>query len=90
MGRWVVSLEFSSKFDGMQWDINCKLTCPQVANFFKELEKQGKNVKVFPLEDVGHCPHDDRPEAAAEKILQWMDRLDGAELEIESDEETTI
>lgn len=43
-----------------------------VANFFKRLAAERDNVAVFPLPDVGHCPHDDRPELAAKYILPFL------------------
>lgn len=43
-----------------------------VANFFKQLATERTNVAVFPLSDVGHCPHDDRPELAAQYILPFL------------------
>ncbi|CAI5990648.1 unnamed protein product, partial [Closterium sp. NIES-65] len=51
----------------------------KVALLFKRLEEQRGNdkVAVVPLPDVGHCPHDDRPEIAASHILPWLEKLDG-------------
>lgn len=43
-----------------------------VANFFKRLATERANVTVIPLSDVGHCPHDDRPELAANYILPFL------------------
>eukprot|EP00250_Pteridium_aquilinum_P013260 c21237_g1_i2 orf=218-1570(-) len=48
-----------------------------VANFFKQLATERDNVAVFPLSDVGHCPHDDRPELAANFILPFLSRVHG-------------
>ncbi|GJP46102.1 hypothetical protein CLOM_g5429 [Closterium sp. NIES-68] len=49
----------------------------KVAQLFKRLEERRGNdkVAVVPLPDVGHCPHDDRPEIAASHILPWLDKL---------------
>lgn len=46
-----------------------------VAKFFKRLATERDNVTVFPLTDVGHCPHDDRPELAANYILPFLSTL---------------
>ncbi|KAH7286697.1 hypothetical protein KP509_32G018600 [Ceratopteris richardii] len=43
-----------------------------VANYFRQLSAERNNVAVFSLADVGHCPHDDRPELAAEYILPFL------------------
>ncbi|KAI5084513.1 hypothetical protein GOP47_0001250 [Adiantum capillus-veneris] len=43
-----------------------------VANFFKRLATVRDNVAVFSLTDVGHCPHDDRPELAVKYILPFL------------------
>ena len=49
--------------------------CVQVARIFKSLSEERDNVRVVALPDVGHCPHDDRPEIAAGHILPWLDNL---------------
>ncbi|MCO5568157.1 hypothetical protein L7F22_021854 [Adiantum nelumboides] len=46
-----------------------------VANFFKRLATERDNVAVFSLADVGHCPHDDRPELAAKYILPFISTI---------------
>lgn len=52
----------------------------QVAQLFRQLQEERNNVRLVPLPDVGHCPHDDRPELAAGHILPWLTSLDSAEL----------
>ncbi|XP_002974607.2 uncharacterized protein LOC9637376 [Selaginella moellendorffii] len=46
-----------------------------VAKFFVDLEKKRNDVKFYALEGVGHCPHDDRPEIAAEYIRSFLSSL---------------
>eukprot|EP00897_Mesotaenium_endlicherianum_P006598 jgi/Mesen1/5967/ME000301S05095 len=47
----------------------------KLARYFKSLETQRDNVRVVPLPDVGHCPHDDRPELAANLMKPWLAEL---------------
>lgn len=56
------------------------VTHPQVAQLFRELQQERDNVNLVSLPDVGHCPHDDRPELAASHILPWLSSLDSADL----------
>ncbi|OIV90703.1 hypothetical protein TanjilG_15089 [Lupinus angustifolius] len=46
-----------------------------VGKYFSSLPFQQENVKLFVLEGVGHCPHDDRPELVHEKLLPWLSNL---------------
>ncbi|CAK9881637.1 unnamed protein product [Sphagnum jensenii] len=43
-----------------------------VAKFFMKLAGERDNLFVETLPDVGHCPHDDRPELAAGRILHFL------------------
>lgn len=49
----------------------------RLAKYFKKLERERGNVRVEALRDVGHCPHDDRPELSAAHILPWLADLYG-------------
>lgn len=53
----------------------------KVAHIFKRLQLERSNVSVVPLPDVGHCPHDDRPDLAASHILHWLNSLDSSDLQ---------
>ncbi|KAK7268975.1 hypothetical protein RIF29_21687 [Crotalaria pallida] len=46
-----------------------------VGKYFSLLPSQKENVKLFILEGVGHCPHDDMPELVHEKLLPWLANL---------------
>ncbi|XP_058768812.1 pheophytinase, chloroplastic-like isoform X2 [Vicia villosa] len=46
-----------------------------VGKYFSSLPSQQENVKLFLLEGVGHCPHDDKPELVHEKLLPWLATL---------------
>ncbi|KAE9619121.1 hypothetical protein Lal_00047097 [Lupinus albus] len=46
-----------------------------IGKYFSSLPSQQENVKLFVLEGVGHCPHDDRPELVHEKLLPWLSNL---------------
>lgn len=43
-----------------------------VGKFFSKLPTIQSNVKLIILPDVGHCPHDDRPELVHEELLPWL------------------
>ncbi|BBN18610.1 hypothetical protein Mp_8g03940 [Marchantia polymorpha subsp. ruderalis] len=47
-----------------------------VANYFRRLGDERGNVYVETLPDVGHCPHDDRPELAAERMFSFIGSLE--------------
>lgn len=47
----------------------------RVAKYFVKLAAERDNVAVYSLPDVGHCPHDDRPELAANYILPFVASL---------------
>ncbi|XP_078447451.1 alpha/beta-Hydrolases superfamily protein [Wolffia australiana] len=46
-----------------------------VGRCFSSLPSPLPNISFFVLEGVGHCPHDDRPEAVHEKLLPWLSNL---------------
>lgn len=46
-----------------------------VGKYFSSLPSQQPNVKLFLLEGVGHCPHDDRPDLVHDKLLPWLASL---------------
>ncbi|KAK1568979.1 hypothetical protein Q3G72_031196 [Acer saccharum] len=46
-----------------------------VGKYFSSLPAQNSNVKLFVLEGVGHCPHDDRPDLVHQKLLPWLAHL---------------
>nr|XP_010907547.1 uncharacterized protein LOC105034192 [Elaeis guineensis] len=43
-----------------------------VGKYFSSLPPRFSNVKLYMLEGVGHCPHDDRPDLVHEKLLPWL------------------
>ncbi|KAK4266927.1 hypothetical protein QN277_023785 [Acacia crassicarpa] len=46
-----------------------------VGKYFSSLPSLQANVKLFMLEGVGHCPHDDKPGCVHEKLLPWLASL---------------
>ncbi|KAG4908420.1 hypothetical protein JHK86_056904 [Glycine max] len=50
-----------------------------VGKYFSSLPSQKENVKLFLLEGVGHCPHDDRPDLVHEKLLPWLASISNSE-----------
>lgn len=43
-----------------------------VGRFFRELPDKEPRARFCFLEDVGHCPHDDRPELVHAQLLPWL------------------
>jgi len=48
---------------------------PVAKYFLDTLEPAHEFVSKAILEDVGHCPHDDRPEAVHGALLPWLEQL---------------
>ena len=46
-----------------------------IGKYFSSLPSQQESIKLFMLEGVGHCPHDDRPDSVHEKLLPWLASL---------------
>uniref|UniRef100_A0A5B6YXH6 AB hydrolase-1 domain-containing protein n=1 Tax=Davidia involucrata TaxID=16924 RepID=A0A5B6YXH6_DAVIN len=46
-----------------------------VGKYFLSLPSQQPNIRLFVLEGVGHCPHDDRPDLVHENLLPWLTHL---------------
>ncbi|CAA6668272.1 unnamed protein product [Spirodela intermedia] len=46
-----------------------------VGRYFSSLPARLPNISLYVLEGVGHCPHDDRPDAVHEKLLPWLSSL---------------
>ena len=46
-----------------------------VGTYFSKLPQSRSNTKFSLLRDVGHCPHDDRPEEVNEEIVPWIQAL---------------
>lgn len=42
-----------------------------VSEFFRNLQ----SANFVPLTNVGHCPHDDRPELVHQYLLPWLQEL---------------
>ncbi|KAG0593561.1 hypothetical protein KC19_1G338900 [Ceratodon purpureus] len=47
-----------------------------ISKYFRRISAERDNVFVSLLPDVGHCPHDDRPELAADEILPFLEKYD--------------
>ncbi|XP_024383373.1 uncharacterized protein [Physcomitrium patens] len=45
-----------------------------IAKYFRKIAVERDHVFVTTLPDVGHCPHDDRPELAAGEILPFLEK----------------
>ena len=46
-----------------------------LGKFFIDLAAANAHVDMHILPETGHCPMDDRPEAVAEKLLPWLDKV---------------
>ena len=45
------------------------------ASIYSELAKTNPDVRFEIINDAGHCPHDENPEAVNSRILQWLPNL---------------
>ncbi|KAI5077517.1 hypothetical protein GOP47_0007341 [Adiantum capillus-veneris] len=48
-----------------------------VGKFFSGLPETESNVQLHILENVGHCPHDDRPDLVHQELLPWLAHVCG-------------
>ena len=46
------------------------------AKIYQERAKSTGRTEVYPIEQAGHCPHDEKPEMVNNYILDWLNRLD--------------
>ncbi len=49
------------------------------ATIYQDLAANNPDVQFQIIEDAGHCPHDENPEAVNSKILQWLPSLNSTE-----------
>lgn len=45
------------------------------AKIFQQAIEQGQNIKIQPIPNAGHCPHDECPEVVNTRILEWLAEL---------------
>jgi pimeloyl-ACP methyl ester carboxylesterase len=45
------------------------------AKIFTEAEEAGKNIKIVPIPNAGHCPHDEAPNLVNPEIIDWLQQL---------------
>lgn len=46
-----------------------------VGKYFSSLPYQLSNVRLYVLEGVGHCPHDDKPDLVHGNLLPWLSEV---------------
>ncbi len=42
------------------------------ANIYEQARENGKNIKIVPIADAGHCPHDEVPHLVNPQIIEWL------------------
>ncbi|MDJ0736422.1 MAG: alpha/beta fold hydrolase [Nostocaceae cyanobacterium] len=42
------------------------------AKIYEQAQEKGKNIKILPIADAGHCPHDEVPHLVNPQILEWL------------------
>ncbi|MBD2388525.1 alpha/beta fold hydrolase [Cylindrospermum sp. FACHB-282] len=42
------------------------------AKIYQEAQYQGKDIKIVPIPNAGHCPHDEVPEVVNAQIIDWL------------------
>jgi pimeloyl-ACP methyl ester carboxylesterase len=45
------------------------------AKSFQDLADAGQAIEVIPINDAGHCPHDEFPELVNPAIINWLETL---------------
>lgn len=46
-----------------------------IGKYFKALPSSRESTNFVELNDVGHCPQDDRPELVHDVLLPWLDSV---------------
>jgi pimeloyl-ACP methyl ester carboxylesterase len=45
------------------------------AKIFTEAGQEGKNIKIVPIPNAGHCPHDEAPNLVNPEIIHWLQQI---------------
>ncbi|MFN6567346.1 alpha/beta fold hydrolase [Dendronalium sp. ChiSLP03b] len=45
------------------------------AKIYEEASQNGKEIKIVPIPNAGHCPHDEVPDIVNAQIIDWLDQL---------------
>ena len=45
------------------------------AKIYEEASENGKEIKIVPIPNAGHCPHDEVPEVVNAQIVDWLAHL---------------
>jgi pimeloyl-ACP methyl ester carboxylesterase len=45
------------------------------AKIYEEAAKNGKEIKIVPIPNAGHCPHDEVPDLVNPQIVEWLLQL---------------
>jgi pimeloyl-ACP methyl ester carboxylesterase len=45
------------------------------AKIYEEAGKNGKEIKIVPIPNAGHCPHDEVPDLVNPQIIEWLLQL---------------
>jgi pimeloyl-ACP methyl ester carboxylesterase len=48
------------------------------AKIFQQAKEKEQNVKIVPIPNAGHCPHDELPELVNAQILDWLAEFQGS------------
>jgi pimeloyl-ACP methyl ester carboxylesterase len=41
-------------------------------NVYTAAQENGKNIKIVPIDNAGHCPHDEVPDIVNSEIINWL------------------
>ena len=42
------------------------------AKIYEKARENGKEIKIVPIPDAGHCPHDEVPDIVNQQIVEWL------------------
>ena len=45
------------------------------AKIYEEASENGKQIKIIPIPNAGHCPHDEVPEIVNAQIIDWLTQV---------------
>ncbi|MEA5575505.1 alpha/beta fold hydrolase [Anabaena sp. UHCC 0451] len=54
------------------WGANDPWTPITGAKIYEEARKNGQDIKIVPIRDAGHCPHDEVPVVVNTEIIDWL------------------
>ncbi|MEL4898589.1 alpha/beta fold hydrolase [Crocosphaera sp. Alani8] len=58
------------------WGSNDPWTPIAGSKIYQDRAENGQDTSFYPIENAGHCPHDEKPQQVNELILSWLESFD--------------